>query len=65
MGKQKKGEIRDASAGNGLRMAFQGQITMGVFLVTAKNAFVPVKSDHSVNTYSRIVTVPRGSEQSE
>ena len=30
-----------------------------------KNAFVPVKRDHSVNTYSRISTVTRGSEQSE
>ena len=25
--------------------------TKGVFLVTAKNAFVPVKRDHRVNTY--------------
>ena len=30
-----------------------------------KNAFIPVKRDNSVNTYSRISTVPRGSEQSE
>ena len=30
----------------------------GVFLVSAKNAFVPVKRDKSVNTYSRISTVP-------
>ena len=37
----------------------------GVFLVTTKNAFVPVKRDNSVNTYSRISTVPRGSERSE
>ena len=35
----------------------------GVFLVSAKNAFVPVKCDNSVNTYSRISPVPRGSEQ--
>ena len=33
--------------------------------VSAKNAFVPVKRDNSVNTYSRISTVPRGSERSE
>ena len=31
---------------------------MGVFLVMTKNAFVPVKCDNSVNTYSRISTVP-------
>ena len=37
----------------------------GVFLVSAKNAFLPVKRDNSVNTYSRISTVPRGSERSE
>ena len=37
----------------------------GVFLVSAKNAFVPVKRDNSMNTYSRISTVPRGSERSE
>ena len=37
----------------------------GVFLVSAKNAFVPVKRDNSVNTYLRISTVPRGSERSE
>ena len=37
----------------------------GVFLVSAKNAFVAVKRDNSVNTYSRISTVPRGSERSE
>ena len=39
--------------------------TKDVFLVSAKNAFVPVKRDNSVNTYSRISTVPRGSERSE
>ena len=38
---------------------------LGVFLVSAKNAFVPVKHDNSVNIYSRISTVPRGSERSE
>ena len=37
----------------------------GVFLVSAKNAFAPVKRDNSVNIYSRISTVPRGSERSE
>ena len=37
----------------------------GVFLVSAKNAFVPVERDNSVNTYSRFSTVPRGSERSE
>ena len=39
--------------------------TQGVFLVKMKKAFVPVKRDHSVNTYSGISTVPRGSERSE
>ena len=39
--------------------------TWGVFLVKTKNAFVPVERDNSVNTYSRISTVPRGSERSE
>ena len=34
----------------------------GVFLVKTNNAFVPVKRDNSVNTYSRISTVPRVSE---
>ena len=29
----------------------------GVFLVKTKNAFLPVKRDNSVNTYSRISTV--------
>ena len=38
---------------------------VGVFLVKMKNAFVPVKCDHSVNTYLRYSTVPRGSERSE
>ena len=38
---------------------------MGVFVVTAENSFLPVKRDNSVNTYSRISTVPWGSERSE
>ena len=29
----------------------------GVFLVKMKNAFVPVKRDNTVNTYSRFSTV--------
>ena len=33
-------------------------IGKGVFLVMTKNAFEPVKRDNSVNTYSRISTVP-------
>ena len=37
----------------------------GVFPVKMKNAFEPVKRDNSMNTYSRISTVPRGSERSE
>ena len=37
----------------------------GVFLVSAKNAFALVKRDNSVNTYSRISTVPQRSERSE
>ena len=36
-----------------------------MFLVKTKNVFVPVKRDNSVNTYSRISTVPQGSERSE
>ena len=43
----------------------KGNDNEGVFLVSAKNAFVSVKRDNSVNTYSRISTVPRGSERSE
>ena len=39
--------------------------TLGVFLLTTKNAFVPVKRDNSVDTYLRISTVPWGSERSE
>ena len=39
--------------------------TQGVSLVKMKNAFVLVKRDNSVNTYSRISTVPQGSERSE
>ena len=42
-----------------------GEQILGVFLVKMKNAFVPVKRDNSVNTHSRISTVPRGSEQNE
>ena len=34
----------------------------GVFLVTMQNAFVPVERIYSVNTFSRISTVPRGTE---
>ena len=37
----------------------------GVFLVSAKNAFVPVKRVHSVNRYSRMSAVKQGSERSE
>ena len=37
----------------------------GAFLVSAKNAFVPVKRVYSMNTFSRISTIPQGSEQSE
>ena len=37
----------------------------GVFQVKMKDAFDPVKRDHSVNTYSRISTVSQESEQSE
>ena len=39
--------------------------SLGVFLVSAKNAFVPVKHNNSVNTYSIISTVPQGSERCE
>ena len=37
----------------------------GVFLVTTENAFVLVNRVYSVNTYSKISTVLRGSERSE
>ena len=37
----------------------------GVFLVKVKDAFVPVRRVDSMNTYSRISTVPRWSKQSE
>ena len=40
-------------------------VCVGVFLVTTKNAFLPVKFVYSMNTYSWISMVPRGSEQSE
>ena len=40
------------------------QTSQGVFLVTAKTAFLPVKRNHSANTYSLISTVLRGSERS-
>ena len=43
----------------------EGQNRKGVFLVSAKNAFVRVKRNNRVNTYSRISTVPRGSERSQ
>ena len=33
--------------------------TMGVFLVTTKNAFVPVENVHSMNTFSRIASPTR------
>ena len=39
--------------------------TGGAFLVKMKNAFVPTEGVYSVNTYLRISSVPRGSEQSE
>ena len=39
--------------------------TKGVFLVTTANAMLPVDRDHSVNTYSGISTIPRGSERNE
>jgi len=37
-------------------------LNKGVFLVSAKNEFVPFKRDNSVNIYSRISIVLRGSE---
>ena len=39
--------------------------TQGVFLVKMKHVFEPVKRDNSMNTYTRISTVPPGSERSE
>ena len=36
-----------------------------VFLVTTKNAFVPIERVYSVNMYSRISTIRQGSERSE
>ena len=39
--------------------------SVGVFLVTTRIAFVPMKRDFSMNTDLRILTVPRGSERSE
>ena len=46
-------------------IVLSSNMTLGVFLVKMKTAFVPVKRVHSVNTYSRIATVPRGSERSK
>ena len=37
----------------------------GVFLVKMKNVFAPIKRVFRLNTYSRFLTVPWGSEQSE
>ena len=37
----------------------------GVSLVTATIAFIPVECIYSMNTYSGILTIPQGSEQSE
>ena len=37
----------------------------GVFIVTAKNMFLPIERVISVNIYSRISTIPQGSERSE
>ena len=45
--------------------AFQTRDDLGVFLVMTKNAFLTIKRDYIVNTYSRISTVPRGSERSK
>ena len=44
---------------------FKFFLNKGVFLVKMKNAYEPVKCDNSGNTYSRISTVPRGSERSK
>ena len=46
------------AAGGRLRVA-----NRGVFLVTTKNAFVPIECVYSVNTYSRSSIVSQGSEQ--
>ena len=40
-------------------------LTEGVFLVSAKNAFLTVKRVYSVNAYSRISTVQPRSQRSE
>ena len=45
------------------RITWKG--SQGVFLVTAKNAFLPIEHVYRVNTYLRILTVPQGSERSE
>ena len=39
--------------------------TLGVFLLITRISLVPMKRNHSVNTYSWISNVPRGSERSE
>ena len=68
----------DANNGNNLVKAKQwthrelvttvlkvGLLFQGVLLVKMKSAFPPVKRVYSVNTYSWISIVPRGSERSE
>ena len=55
----------EAFEADGIEFESLASCNQGVFLVKMKNAFVPVKRDNSVNTYSRISTVPRGSERSE
>ena len=41
------------------------KVSQGVFVLMTKNVFVPVKLIDSVNTYSRISTVPQVSKVSE
>ena len=67
--KQGQGLVVESETESSAKIRFfivlSSNMTLGVFLVKMKTAFVPVKRIHSVNTYSRILTVLWGSEGSE
>ena len=64
-GKQSIGIFRRRGRARDSRTTRSRRHGKGVFLVKMKNAFVPIERVYSMNTYSRISTVPRGSERSE
>ena len=66
--KQGQGLVVESETESSAKIRFfivlSSNMTLGVFLVKMKTAFVPVKRVHSANTYSKISTVPQGSERS-